>query len=580
MSATRSACCGTSTDREPAGRRSARSGFTLVELLWAMALSLVVMAALASLFGLFGRSLTDAQAAADLAGRLRSAAWRLRQDLSGVTVDLMPPVRPESESGYFEYFEGWRKDAHAFPEETGQALIADVDDVLMFTTRSEGQPFVGRLGAGTIESPVAEVAWFCRPSTVQPVAGMTMFTLYRRQELVMPYVGLAPFDSGNSAATFDTNLNDLSVRLEEGRFIPNSLGDLTKRENRFLRGGITTFPHAWARDEVVWSGTFTGTYQLAGPEAPLVATRAGEDVVLSNVLSFDVRVFDPNVQSPVNSVVQLMCTSTMGSQTVNLNLLNPGTTTRRASIDPVIAEPSPRSYGGLIVKAGAIVRRSSAFPTGAKLGRELSEQFQITVDTAAATTGTTLLEIETGSSIVGDGRYFGATNGNGFRGGYVDVGWGGYFRAKEMWYQQGLFRKSPTDKPVVDRDQSQFIPPIPQAVGEAFPPAGETAFRTGGVRAANRAAGTLLDTGSSRTFDTWSTHYEANGIDEDGDGIVDDGTNGLDDNGDGVPDDPAEAETSPPYPTRLRGIEVRLRCYDPDSGQIRQTTLRHTFLAR
>jgi hypothetical protein len=140
-------------------------------------------------------------------------------DLTGVTVDLMPPVRPESESGYFELFEGPSRDAHAKHGFGCSGLIGDVDDVLLFTTRSEGQPFVGRFGAGTIESPVAEVAWFCRPSTVQPLDGMTLFTLYRRQKLVMPYVGRPPFDGTNSTGTasFDPNFHDLSVRLEGTR---------------------------------------------------------------------------------------------------------------------------------------------------------------------------------------------------------------------------------------------------------------------------------------------------------------------------------------------------------------------------
>ena len=105
MSATRSACCGSLTEcGRAAVRLSAgdpwaagrRCGFTLVELLWSMTLSLVVMAAVASLFGVFTRSLTQAQAAADLSARMRTGAWRLRQDLSGVSVDLMPPVRPAS----------------------------------------------------------------------------------------------------------------------------------------------------------------------------------------------------------------------------------------------------------------------------------------------------------------------------------------------------------------------------------------------------------------------------------------------------------------------------------------------------
>jgi hypothetical protein len=68
-------------------------------------------------------------------------------------------------------------------------------------------------------------------------------------------------------------------------------------------------------------------------------------------------------------------------------------------------------------------------------------------------------------------------------------------------------------------------------------------------------------------YDTWSLAYEFNGA----------GTNGQDDNGDGLPDDSAELVKPPPYAVPLRGIEVRIRCYEPSSGQVRQMTVRHTF---
>ncbi len=78
-------------------------------------------------------------------------------------------------------------------------------------------------------------------------------------------------------------------------------------------------------------------------------------------------------------------------------------------------------------------------------------------------------------------------------------------------------------------------------------------------------------------FCTWSTSYELNGLDDDGDNVVDSGTNRADDNGNGLVDEALEFETSPPYPVPLRGIEVRLRCYDPVSKQVRQITIRQAF---
>lgn len=82
----------------------------------------------------------------------------------------------------------------------------------------------------------------------------------------------------------------------------------------------------------------------------------------------------------------------------------------------------------------------------------------------------------------------------------------------------------------------------------------------------------------TRIYDTGSTHYEFNGVDEDGDGLVDEGTNGRDDDGNGIVDDAAEQETAPPYPVPLRGLEIRIRVYEPSSRQVRQVTVRHTFV--
>jgi hypothetical protein len=103
------------------------------------------------------------------------------------------------------------------------------------------------------------------------------------------------------------------------------------------------------------------------------------------------------------------------------------------------------------------------------------------------------------------------------------------------------------------------------------------------------------------TYDTWNTAYETNGLNEDNDTedlngngsldagedrnangildapLIDEGVNGLDDDGDGIPDDPDETETAPPYSRPLQAIEIRIRCYDPTSREIRQTTVRHTF---
>jgi hypothetical protein len=105
-------------------------------------------------------------------------------------------------------------------------------------------------------------------------------------------------------------------------------------------------------------------------------------------------------------------------------------------------------------------------------------------------------------------------------------------------------------------------------------------------------------------YDTWSFHYENNGLNEDRlrfDGTmwqvittdqVDEGTNGLDDLGsysDGHvaaagrnprlgPDDVGERETAPPYDRPLRGVQVVLRLYERDSRQVRQVSVNQHFV--
>jgi hypothetical protein len=117
----------------------------------------------------------------------------------------------------------------------------------------------------------------------------------------------------------------------------------------------------------------------------------------------------------------------------------------------------------------------------------------------------------------------------------------------------------------------------------SFPPVGKTPLGSAGIKVVNNttAAAELTTSGTAfRTYDTWSRHYEFNGINEDGDAKTDEGTDGLDDDTDNIADDKDESETSPPYPVPLRGLEVRIRCYEPSSRQVRQVTIRHTFLSK
>lgn len=292
---------------------TSRPGFSLTELLVAMTIGLIVLSAVASLFVMFGSAARTIEANTSLAERLRATSARLRQDLAGVTVSLTLPNEPNSGTGYFEYIEGVRRDFNPGTAE------ADTDDVLLFTARAGRRPFTGRFSSvtaagttdvGSFESPYAEIAWFCKPAPAaeQTVAGLRLHRLYRRQLLAVAYVGQVPFMSAGAAnrlndMTLAPNLQtaylnfDLSLRnvgsASAPVWAPNSLADLTRREFRFLHNSGTSniqqgFPHA-----------FVG---ISDPAATFDGSiREGEDVVLGNVIGFDVRAFDPEAGRQIHT---------------------------------------------------------------------------------------------------------------------------------------------------------------------------------------------------------------------------------------------------------------------------------------
>ncbi len=84
---------------------------------------------------------------------------------------------------------------------------------------------------------------------------------------------------------------------------------------------------------------------------------------------------------------------------------------------------------------------------------------------------------------------------------------------------------------------------------------------------------------SGYTYDTWSLHYEQNGIQENtANPVADQATNGLDDDNQFGVDDPGERETQPPFAAPLRGIKITIRVYEPGSQQVRQMTVVQDFL--
>ncbi|MBL9081348.1 MAG: prepilin-type N-terminal cleavage/methylation domain-containing protein, partial [Planctomycetales bacterium] len=201
-----------------------RGGFTLLEVLMALTITLILMALVMEMFTQVNDGIVNARAGMDLRDQLRNAKQRLITDLQGVTAPTIPPLDPSMQLGYFEYVEGPRVANSQFAansvggdrgENLGgnwytsrggnnnhavNSMIGDNDDILMFTTSSTSDKFVGRGGVKSgvnlsVKSRTAEVAWFLRRRTEGEVRSRRSdsrpeyYSLHRRQFLVLPNGG-------------------------------------------------------------------------------------------------------------------------------------------------------------------------------------------------------------------------------------------------------------------------------------------------------------------------------------------------------------------------------------------------------
>ena len=83
-----------------------RVAFTLVELMVAMAITLLLMAGLAKSFSVIGKSIKESRSQLSLSSNVRNLGFRLRSDLGARTVQARPPISSTTGKGYFMYYEG------------------------------------------------------------------------------------------------------------------------------------------------------------------------------------------------------------------------------------------------------------------------------------------------------------------------------------------------------------------------------------------------------------------------------------------------------------------------------------------
>ena len=538
--------------RQPCGGRSA---FTLIELLVSVILASILLLFVVNIFRMVGDTVNDSRALLDLNSRLRTAGERLRKDLDGATAEMIPPLSPDQGLGYLQYDEGpmgpvVTVDSVALntsdSANPGDSSVNDKDDTLRLTVRSRNEPFVGRglvrkphpkypndpnkdiVELTSIQSELAEICWFVRGKT-----------LFRRSLLIKPDFdpNIAPSSSTKEPLSYDYLYNnpglivntyykpgdvdktgfynnfDLSVHLEydpsypndltQATWVPNTLADLTRRENRFANQPLNNVYPYDLRSSSDWFLLGLPTLHECSnaswwPGRPIFNVTLTPDP--NPKTSYTLGQFDA-WKDPL-PFTEVTLTGTSG--------------TTNTKLDP--------DTGAIIVVPGK--------DAGPRVAEDVILTDVIGFDVKAWDPGAPLFEYGGKTLAPGDPGYLAASSSGtlvGY-GAYVDLG---------------------------------YAPSYSPAAG-----APEPWFNGDGNSSS----------GLTRVYDTWSTHYEKDGVDEDGDGLVDEGTNGLDDDGDGLVDEEDEHEAICPYDKPLRGIQIKIRVFDRDTQQVREITIVHSFL--
>jgi type II secretory pathway component PulJ len=277
-------------------RKPIRAAFTLVEMLIAMALTLILVYSIAEFYAYIGNAVRDGRATIEMGGQLRAATAQLNEDLQSLTLRPTPWIDRDTSPGYFTVYEGPYSDAYpdggttditadsnnnSVPDiienQNLTNLIGDFDDVLAFTIRAKDVPFQAQSSTGAqLQSQYAEVIWY---TTFTDTSGDGNWQineprfLCRRQLLILPSHNLTV--SGYQD-------NEVSFHMSGGSLVANSLADLSLRENRFGCQGGNYPAHLRLNPTNLAS---VQTYSFGG-------NKIGEERLLANLLAFDVRVFD------------------------------------------------------------------------------------------------------------------------------------------------------------------------------------------------------------------------------------------------------------------------------------------------
>jgi type II secretory pathway pseudopilin PulG len=313
-----------------------RQGFTITELLVAFALIIFIMLILTEAFTAGLESFRQLKALGDMQEKLRSAVIILRRDLQAEhfedsrgsrlsDINLLASNAPQNDppdAGYFRLWQKWNGDSTPYNpanpggsltwcstregiDSSGLPVTRATDHILAFTVRLRGnlpgdyfttalpninpgeEAKMRQMGPPDFQYPPypasnnmysqwAEVVYFLRPKPDRSAGATPLYALYRRQRLLGTENNNVNIPAAQNA--YDS-YPEVSFPPPTGT--PSKLNDkksITEPPNRF--GSVPGSP-AGMYDLTAWSLE----ERLSAANA-----MAGDDLLLTNVVSFDVKV--------------------------------------------------------------------------------------------------------------------------------------------------------------------------------------------------------------------------------------------------------------------------------------------------
>ena len=625
LDANQVACCTSSSARRAIERAGRRAGLTLIEMLVAVTITLMVILAIVQVFDLLGTNIKNGQALIEVTTDLRFISQQLQQDIDGVTCPVRTWLDPAEGEGYFEVYDGPSRDRNwnynwttanpslpiidmaqnmdADPTNDEDASMGDIDDYLSLTTRNIETPFLGRIPINVnnveridnVESKDAEVTWWTAavttnfldangdgvidvgdaldPVTPGRLSPTSSVSLFRHVGLILPGIDLSPTEEttlGRPALTLQAVQDfldnyDVSVRWvdtnADGRrnmLFANSLADLTQRENRFLR---YVFVHP-TNGLVPLDPTRT---DIPPAELSGAVGQGGFPFPFANLVlpsSIDISGW------PVDNEIKAYELSLPAAEqsTLRRNLAMPRRRFARfpysISIFALSGETvdSYRFYSALMARS-LVSDNIRAFdircfdpnaPVYTPAG-------QTNIVLAPGDPAYPINDNDKTSRLVPEILPSTPPGKIAFRGlgAYVDL-------------QYADNPSIPNDGPMVSSVDVNGDNVADYQSWSKFSKVAPTNIATNGWWP---------------FYDTWSIHYERDGIDQFtsgaiAPGTIDEGTNEVDDDGQNGVDDVGERETAAyvTFDTPLRGIEVTIRKMDYETRQIRQTSIVGDFI--